>query len=350
MGFLDSIFKVDHIVCPYDMARNDFTSDIKKCKKCDQPFPPIYKNNHKEAPPLFLQLVGHSRAGKTVYMNVMTVLLRSMNRYWFNVKQPSAKTNYACMGLTDETQRFISSAKQFESEGKLPASTQLDLLEAYMLELANLRRWGSRTLVMRDVAGEAFHQLNFRTEYTPYFLQVPVTLMMIPAEHAFSNSGYDSPQAIDSLMTGFISTIIAKQDKKSAIKRTVIITLTKADKLYDGKIAPQDRLYDGLIDYLENDPFDLNKTPNSQYENDYMEKYMKDLYQNADLVQDFFVKKIKDGASLITQASRADIDLKFCITSATGGDPLPQGEYFTSVNPKRVLDPLFMALDLQSKP
>lgn len=328
--YFDFLLKKRGIVCPYDMSPNNYRGENPKCPKCGQAYPPIYLKDFSNALPFFMQLTGTMQVGKTVYLQSLTMMLKRLNRNM---------ADYFSQGLTDETNEFLADVKTFEMEGALPMRSQLELATPYIMELFGLNRWGSRTLVMRDIAGEAFNQMDFRIEYMPYFLNVPTTIMMFSPADLQKNGTIP----MDVLMSGFINTMERNHFDYQKNKRLIIVALTKADKLYDSSLP--NALPQELIDYLEDDP--LRTEVNM--DNPALEKYIRKMGQISEVIKGYVDAKLQGGRDFIRQAKMRKIQLVFTVVSSTGGDPRPHDNKLTFVDPKRVLDPLFFALDFQSK-
>jgi len=166
-----SFLRGKSVICPFCLTENHYTNSIKECMKCGHELPLLYVNNYLQALPFFVQLIGWSRAGKTVYLQSLALMLMNMERFWGH--------NYVCSPLTNPTLEFMKDVNKFGIEGEMPFPTQVRLHDAFVFMLQGMERWGSRTLITRDVAGENFSFLSFPLEFMPYLIHVPITLMMI---------------------------------------------------------------------------------------------------------------------------------------------------------------------------
>lgn len=326
---LFSFFRGNSIICPFCLTENRYSSKIEKCLKCDFELPGQYVSNYQEAMPFYVQLIGWTRVGKTVYLQSLTLMLKKMERFWGN--------NYVCSALTESTQEFMANVKTYEVEGEMPIPTQVKLHDAYIMLLQGMERWGGRTLVTRDVAGENFSSLQFPLEYMPYLIHVPTTLMMI----SIPDLRTEKKRSVDDLMNFYVDTLTRhKKDHKSANLK-VIIVLSKADKL-------KSELPDELRDYLENDPFSIRINENQFVDWNFMNSYMEKLYSISGKIKEWFIKQ-PGGQMLVSKATREGLSLEFTMISSTGTDPGPNAKMLVDLNPIRVLDPYFLALDFYSK-
>lgn len=193
-------------------------------------------------------------------------------------------------------------------------------------------------MVTRDVAGENFINLNFPLEYMPYLLRVPATLMMISISDLRTKSTY----SVDDLMNCYVDTLARnKQDYRSS-QLKLIVVLSKADKF-------KTELPDDLSEYLDSDPFSLNVHTGSPTDKLFMNDYMDKLHRASLSIRGWFAEKQPGGEMLIAKANREGISLEFTLISSTGADPGPDATMLGNVNPLRVLDPYFLALDFYSK-
>lgn len=327
------------ILCPYCLAQIYFKEGDKldRCPigigrgGCGSELPPKYVHKFNQMQPFFMQLIGWSQVGKTVYLQALTAMLKHLTTIW--------KDDYAASAQTDATLRYNRNVKSYLSSGEMPPATQLQLQDAYIMHLENMARWGSRTLVLRDIAGEYFNELKFPIEQTPYLIHVPTTLMMISI-----NDLVKSSFTMDQLMSSYIQTLIKFDSKYGSKKRNVIVVLTKADLLSRG-------LPTVLLNYLNTDPFStmfVNAVEVEEMGDGAMTNYMRDLHLVSDEIQEW-VKSIDGGRTLIALAKNEGIELRFSLVSSTGGIVNEDNRMRIPIAPIRVLDPFFWALEYQSK-
>ncbi len=83
---------------------------------------------------------------KTVFLSALTLMLTNMSK---------ALAALCGDAATEATQRKIEKIRtSLANGGIMPDATQLGLQEVYIMMLRNMERWGGRTLVSRDCAGE----------------------------------------------------------------------------------------------------------------------------------------------------------------------------------------------------
>jgi hypothetical protein len=324
-----SFLQGNSVICPFCLTENRFSSKIDNCLKCKLELPVQYVNNYNHALPFFVQLVGWTRVGKTVYLQSLTLMLKRMERFWGN--------DYVISPLTESTREFMKNVKTYEVDGAMPIPTQVKLHDAYVMLLQGMERWGGRTLVTRDVAGENFFNLQFPLEYMPYLVHVPTTLMMISLPDLYK----EKKLSVDDLMNSFVDTLARNRRNYRSENLKVIIVLSKADKFKND--LPID-----LREYLESDPFNIRSNNNKFVDWNFMNDYMNKLYKTSGKLKDWFTSQ-PGGQMLVNKAAREGLSLEFTLVSSTGADPGQDAKMLVDINPLRVLDPYFLALDFYSK-
>jgi hypothetical protein len=226
------------------------------------------------------------------------------------------------------------------------------------MQLEHMVRWSNRTLVMRDVAGEHFGAHKFPIEQTPYLLHVPTTLMMISiADLKKQNSAQEGEIdgerlknqnfTMDELMSSFIHTLMKNDRDYGKVRRKVVVVLSKADQI-------KEELPEKLRRYLEEDPIEalINTASDDQGMSELdMEKYMLHLGEISNEIQAWVKNYTEGGSTLIALAKNENIELRFTLVSSTGRPVRADNNQLdATMNPIRVLDPLFWALEFQSKP
>lgn len=327
----------EKVQCPYCLTENHFQNrkDIYIClnEDCKNEIPIEYSIKFKHIPPCFAQIVGWSSHGKTTFLQSLTAVLLKMGLIWRDTYEHSAQT--------DETLIYTRNVKKFIATGTMPDNTELRLQDAYIMQLVGMERWGSRALVMRDVAGDFFNKLRFPIEYTPYLISVPSTIMMFSLPDL-----EDSSFTVDELMNSYIQTLFRYDKEFSTKDRNVVVLLSKADLFM--KDLPEK-----ITKYLRSDPFiklyqSEPSVPNSMGASQ-MREYMANLSVISDELQDW-MDQDPYGHNMIMKASNNDIKLRFSIISSTG-NPVPEDNTLRlKMQPTRVVDPFFWILENQSRP
>lgn len=326
-----NIFKKNRILCPYCLGDIPYDSSTKYCinPKCKYEVPVLYGQKFKQHPPLFIQVIGWSRVGKTVFLQALTYLFEDLNIIW---------KNYRYAPDTDPTLNFLKDVRDARADGRLPAPTTMGMKDAYIMLLSDMPRWGSRSIVVRDCAGETFQEIDFDIEYLPYLLHVPTTFFVI------SLSDIKKSDRFDDLLTSYIRSMSKNNVDFKKQKKNIIVILSKADQLSD-ELPPK------VMNYLSNDPIldaIQSQDTNSSFGYDRMSKYMNEMEEISVEIENFLQKR-SSGIGFIRNAQAENIKLKFCAVSSLGAKPNPDNTLDMGWQPRRVLDPFLWALEFQSK-
>lgn len=318
------------IICPYCLAELRTRGNPDTCPSCKAPLPVQYVHEYEQHPPFFTQVFGWSRAGKTVFQYAMTLMLLKMGNVW---------SNYTPSPATEETLKKTQEINEYLQNGKMPPMTQLGTQEVYVMLLRNMERWGGRTLVLRDCAGEIFDTLEVPVAQAPFLLNAPTTFMFLSLSDLPNSKG----RSIEQLLNSYINTLMKHRINFAKEQRKLVVVFTKADLIQD--------LPANLRNYLINDPLWAAVNARgavSQLDTGSMQTYIETMMRVSDAIQDW-VSQDYSGKTFIRLAEQKNIDLRFSLISSTGAAVGPDGKMVESLAPRRVLDPFFWALELQSK-
>ncbi|MPL97682.1 hypothetical protein SDC9_43874 [bioreactor metagenome] len=323
---------INNIICPFCLTKIMFQKDVDICPYCKTNLPIEYVRRSEQSTPCFVQMVGWSSHGKSVYLQTLTSMIMRLSSIWRNTYIYSPQTN--------PTLTYTRQVREYLRTGVMPPATHMDIQEAYIMQLLGMERWGNRTIVVRDVAGESFNNLQYSVKYTPYLIHVP-TVIMFFSLFDLKESNF----SVDELMNGYIQTFFANDPSLQKKKRTAIITISKADLLLT-------ELSSSISNYLISDPFSNLIQPAEMNENPAyvdMSQYVQNMHQISEEIKDW-IDQSTSGHNLLMLARENNIQLKFSIVSSTGS-PVPDDHKIKiGIRPLRVLDPLFWTLDLQSIP
>jgi uncharacterized protein (DUF983 family) len=327
------------IVCPYCLTENRYRDAIEKCEVCSQELPPPYVQKYDEAAPFYIQIIGWSQVGKTVYLQAMTLMLMQMARFW--------KHSFTYAPLTQVTREYTQNVRDFEAKGVMPPPTQMTLQQAYIMQLQGMERWGGRTMVIRDVAGGIFNDLQFPLDYVPYFRYVPTTFLMISLHDLKQRPSW----SMDDLMHSYLATLAKHRSDFRRENRKVVIVLSKADLIFNELPA-------NLRNYLVEDAFlhaYVSKQVGESLDATAMQHYMDKLKHVSRAIEDWIGNE-PSGQNMINLAKSDNVRLEFTIISSTGENPESDDQMSSTpavmrvaLQPARVLDPFFWALDFQSQ-
>jgi hypothetical protein len=318
------------ILCPYCLAELRTRGEPETCPSCKAELPVQYIHDYEQHQPFFAQVFGWSRAGKTVFQYALTLMLMKMANVW--PKYTFAPATNATLVKTQEINSYLQN-------GVMPPMTQMGDQEVYVMLLRNMERWGGRTLVMRDCAGEIFDTMEVPVKQAPYLLNAPTTFMFLSLPDLPNSKG----RSIDHLLNNYINTLMKHKVNFAKEQRKLVVVFTKADLIQE--------LPANLRNYLINDPLwaAVNARGSvNQLDTLSMAAYVETMMRVSDAVQDW-VGQDFSGKTFIRLAQQKNVDLRFSLISSTGTAVGEDGAMVESLAPRRVLDPFFWALELQSK-
>ncbi len=318
------------IICPYCLAENRAHRSLKKCGQCGGEFPVQYRDRYSEHKPFFVQVFGWSQVGKSVFLRAMTYTLVRMSNVW---------SSYSYAPITDASQSLVAKVNQtLAGEGKvpepnLPGQTE----EIYIMLLRAMQRWGHRSLVMQDCAGEIFDNLSASVEKIPFLIKAPTTFMLISANEFTRPDG----RSMDMLLDNYITTLQDNDVDFATDPKSLVVVLTKGDIATD---LPQN-----LRNYLVDDPIwaQIEKGNQADFLNaELMRDYVDSMEYVSEALSDW-VQRDAAGKNFVRKARDHRIDIRFSVISSTGS-PVEGGTLIERLSPRRVLDPFFWALEMQS--
>jgi hypothetical protein len=339
------------VQCPFCLHGTAASPGLKKCPNpgCGRELPHRYLKRYGEAPPLFLPMMGLSRAGKSSYLFGATVAAVNATNFW---------EGFDFYPLTDETDDFITRVRTALAEGRLPAATPtLAINDVYVLQLLNLARWGKRTWVIRDVPGEHFSRRTIPSEQVPFVRHATTAFLFFDfnrGDHEAAGNLQLEPaeRTIDFILRAYVMGL-----EETGVEfhrgngRQIVVVLTKADVL---------DLPRHLAEYLTNDEHwdrdrrrQLRAEPGGHFGDESMALYMERLRRVSAELRDW-VKSQPGGQALLNAAQNNQLELHFCMISAipcgvekVGSAFVPRGRW---QEPLRILDPFYWALELNSEP
>lgn len=337
LGILKNIFSTSkRIICPYCLSEIPIGPNTSHCMSdgCRRELPLLYTQRYEQVPPFFVQVMGWSQVGKTVFLQALTLMLQRVTKIWPEcVATPDSEPTY----------KFLQAVRGYVEGGPLPPPTPLGLQEAYIMLLPNMPRWGGRTVVVRDCAGEIFDKLTIPVEQAPYLLHVPTTFFVVSIPDLRRDE--KRSKRLDDLLTSYINTMIRyKRADFGESKRSVVLIFSKADEMLQELPAK-------LVGYLEEDEIleaVASRGPVAGMGNAAMADYMARMGEINEDIKDWIVDDVA-GLRLLRRAEEYNIELRFSLISSLGSKPDESNRLAGDWQPRRVLDPYFWALDFQSR-
>jgi hypothetical protein len=319
------------LICPHCLAEIRSWNKPERCPKCKGKLPVQYVDDFDGHPPFFAQVFGWSRVGKTVFLSALTLMLIKMSKVWPRYRHSAA---------TDASQRKVQEINEYLAKGKMPNLTQLGPQEVYIMVLGNMERWGSRALVTRDCAGEIFDSMEVPVEQAPYLLNAPTTFMLISLPDLPSSGG----RSMDMLMNNYINTLMKHGVDFKKERRKLVVVFTKGDIISDLPPNLQNYLVSDPLWAAVNSPSDVKQMGVTA-----MQEYIEVMDRVSDAIRDW-MQRDASGRNFVRLAESKSIDMRFSLISSTGAPVGEDGQMPVALSPRRVLDPYFWALELQSRP
>ena len=306
--------------------------DSQRCGSCKNEVDGVYRQRHARARPLYVPIAGWSAVGKTVWLMALLVRIYELNF--------SSWRKFTYFPVNSESTKFQEKLERAIDNGETPAATPLGVHEAYAFMLLNLPLWGGRTLVVRDVAGENFDQVEIPREQVGFLRDSNTSFFM------YSLADLDQPghKRMDALLRRYLIALNEFDPGLAQRQRRVIVILSKADLLIRGRY----RAPDNLIRYVVDDPLFLassrRQPTDALADGESLDNYLKRLDRVNKEIRDWLEGSVMQGGAQLTGlAHEFNIDLRFTLVSSLGSDP-ENGQALW--NARRVLDPLFWALQL----
>lgn len=302
--------------------------EILPCKECKFDIPMAYQRDYKKIPPVFVQLIGLSAAGKTTFLDMLRLHLYDMDQLW---------PEFYAQPITQLDADHRVTLLQERERGILAGSTnkrERNQNEAYIMALKNMPRWNSRFLVLMDHAGEQFLNLTIRAEDMPFLQHTPVAIVLLSLSD-LEREG----KRVDDLVTNYITTLEKKKVNFAKERRQLIIVLSKADMI--------DNLSLEIQDYLSRDTLYMDireRRQNVRLGEPELEQYLQCMNYISDQTSLWIKRYVQSGPAMLNMLKDRGIAARFTVMSSTGR-PI-SGDTNTLVpTPRRVLDPLFWVLE-----
>lgn len=340
-----------HLTCPWCHADIQLPRDDVTCPDCKMAIPREYIDGHAAFPSLFVPIIGFPHASKSVWLDCLATVTANINHIWEGcLETPLSEftDNWQRAGLANKENRTLPP--------KTPDDTSAYADNAVLLQLTRPARWQGRTLIFRDVPGEAFLSFSMRTDLQHFVARSSTAFIF--ADFAYGavdgvpNENKTTGNRVDRLAKQYIRTL-TEQGKKPTRRdgRSIVVVVPKVDRL-------RNQLPQELLHYVDTDPL-LPVTQGSAtraiHDSRKMAEYMEILNRVGKGVRDWFVQQ-PGGSLFCDHAEQNHITLRFslinCIPSGVelGKDANDRTVYkpIGLLEPRRVLDPLFLALELNS--
>lgn len=330
------------VICPRCLRKTRLMKrDIPVCSDCQYHIPKAYIDVHKHAPPLFVQVFGWSNHGKTMFLDVLRLMLYEAHHLW---------PHYQYSPLTEADFNLERELRRERAEGVAPQSTQFkerNQNEVFILHLQHIERWGSRSMVIMDHPGEMFQQFGgVPAEEMPFLLGTPTTFMVVSLPDMVKG------ETVDQLLSIYIDTMNRYGLDFRRHRKNLVVVLTKADMINQSNHLPD--LPPNLYHYLTTDdtweriynPFQNRRPPYNAYQ---MVEHVERMQRVSDEIRDW-LQYVPGGVGFVRRLESNLINARFSLITPTGRDIDNATPGSVMLTPRRVLDPFYWALELQPVP
>lgn len=285
-----------------------------------------------------LEVFGQPGHGKSSYLWSVLFMLRKLSLVW---------PDFTCSALDDGTEEALKSIHEAVREGKLPDSMSAEQQARYRLLLRNMERWGEKQFDVWDRKDSIFSangsstgkaEINWRA--TALWLLSLTDLRKVQVEY------------LDMLLHDLIQRRIRAGHSLYPTPLNLVIVLTKGDSIPELPLA--------LREYLKQDPLWLavSKEPTLWFSSterpshlgaEALRQYLATLHRADEEIRRWLDSTLA-GHMLLQRAKEYHLNLRFAIVSATGSGIIEGQMLQVPWNPRRVLDPLFWALEMENMP
>lgn len=249
----------------------------------------------------------------------------------------------------DKTEQQIRQLHIAMQQRKLPDQVQGTGGPSYDLLLRQMDRWGDRRLVLCDDRGAVFGEDRAELEGRKINWGAPICWLL----NLVDLDAIDA-QLVDIQLNDLVRARLRSARSFEAEPLKLVIALNKADRLPN--------LPESLRRYLKADPLaaiveaeeDLRGSgvepgePALRFDREAVGRYMETLRDVHEELASWLAQSLA-GRLLVRRAAEHQLQLRFCLISATGSDLRAAGRLAIPWSPRRVLDPLFWALELESR-
>jgi hypothetical protein len=288
-----------------------------------------------------LEVVAGPGAGKSSFVWALVYTLRKLSWVW---------PHYLCWSQDEATEGQILRLHGVMQERGLPMSGDEEVAgggRSYRLLLKRMARWGERPLVLMDDRALQLGEAETADEAREINWGAPI-LWLLNLVDLDSNDAALIDLQLDRLVRARLRS--ARSYEGEPMK--LIVALNKADRL--------PYLPDSLRRYLKADPLaavidaerNLTDTgvrpgePALHFDDEAVALYLRTLRWVHEETAAWLMQTLA-GRLLVRRAAERQLQVRFCVLSSTGSDLRSGGRLAIPWSPRRVLDPLFWALDLE---
>ncbi len=218
--------------------------------------------------------------------------------------------------------------------GQLAAKTPLNLPVPMLYSVNNIPEYGSRCLVMYDVAGEMFDALSAVRKNVASIKQVNSIWFFVSIKDLEKD---EQGRSITELFQIYLFGVMRKLDTNLE-GRNLIVVYTKGDQLIrEARIE----------EYLTSDPFTTltSRQHHSKEIKFSLTEYIQDMQTMSNWLEEYTFDHVRNGAAFVNMIKANKMNLIFSVTSALGQSPDNDSNRMVEDGVRyRVLDPFLWAI------
>lgn len=288
-----------------------------------------------------LEIFSQAGHGKSSYLWAVLYMLRKMNVVW---------PDYLCWPEDESTDNVLKEIHENVAESRLPIRGAAENKHRYDLRLQNMERWGEKKLIVWDWPDPVFAaDLNGDRPEKTNWLAPAWWLVSLP------DLGEVRAEVLDMLFDDLMRKRIRQGYSVYRSPLRLVVVLTKGDAIPNLPLPLRQYLKDDPLWKAVSSEVSLLSPPASSPSSplrlgeEPLRLYIGTLMRAHEVIRQWLESTLV-GHMLIRRAAEYQVDLRFSIVSSTGSGLVEGQDLQVPWTPRRVLDPLFWALELDSAP
>jgi len=315
------------MLCPYCLTeQNKFNFDkpqgkalpIYTCtnKECGSEVPALYVNEYSVYPPLVVSAVGFRAHGKSTYF-------ASLFHVFKGKKLTHVWDKFFIQPVNEEALDTINENVRMLEQGKMPQPNPKNFPLPTMVQLHGIPKHQNRTLLCYDTSGESFERPKQLVQYARFVEHAETVFFLICLDKI-----EEPHEKLGELLTTYR---IGMHELGAKTKsQHLVVVFTKADamsKYFTGEWAGlRQKLVQGSLESMKS-----------------LDLYLEEVNAVSDRLR-LFTEQQLAAKQFLSNAKENFRSVRFTMISALGGSPDPRTNQVYTLEPRRLLDPLLLAM------
>ncbi len=323
------------IYCPVCLAHLPENSAVCPGAGCDFRVPSGFRERLRSAPPLRIAAVGLAGHAKTHLEAALALTLEGLDRQL---------PGFAFEPVDEVTRQRMQDWRKARIDERTLDRTPSSRGRSHPLILGMTGPLGRRTLMIYDVAGEHFQNLEVAHEMLPvlpyirtvWFVVSPTDLVLRKQDPEVESRN-EAQRGFD--LSGLFAAYSASMSRLRAplAGRQAVVVFTKGDLMADDV---------RVMEHLDSDPVGADRPPLPA---DFRSVWRREMAGMSDHLDRYNGARVERGSAFATLIREGGMDLRYCVTAPLGHDvgvdPTMAGPWRCA----RVLTPLLWTLDLETR-